>query len=242
MSPSPATRAPSRTSIAWTIALASRMFTIIHFRSLSLLLRQPRRWWVVTCPSSPRIGGGAIQKFHRLRQVSQFLMYICGGSAMALERPECLSLLRDTGSALHHPSRCRRRSKSRLSGPRGGLDEAGQEGAPAPGTAPPRPWHKVFLQPPTWGTISWMQSYPMRHLVPKMSCPFWLVPRKSHEAPFLHRPPLWSKGDPGSRLLPPQGPLRGRPHRVGAGATMPPSRTSTLPPPQGVQTAFPTPT
>lgn len=45
----------------------------------------------------------------------------------------------------------------------------------------------------------------MRHLVPKMSCPFWLVPIKSHKAPFLHRPPLWSKGDPGSRLLPPGG-------------------------------------
>lgn len=56
----------------------------------------------------------------------------------------------------------------------------------------------------------------MRHLVPKMSCPFWLVPIKSHKAPFLHRPPLWSKADPGSRLLPPGGPLQ-RPATPGGG-------------------------
>lgn len=72
----------------------------------------------------------------------------------------------------------------------------------------------------------------MRHLVPKMSCPFWLVPIKSHKAPFLHRPPLWSKGDPGSRLLPPRGAPSEAGHTGWGRGWGPPSLHVDSPPPQ----------
>lgn len=112
-------------------------------------------------PQSPRTSGRALRKSRRLGRVSQFLVCICGGSATAMRAgpgpwrgPSVWACSGTQGrhctpppSATH--THCRGRSKSRRSGPRGGLDETGQEGAPAPGTAPGGA--RSFYSPPTRG-------------------------------------------------------------------------------------------
>lgn len=142
-------------------APAPRTSALTSFRSLSLPLGQPRRWRAATCPSPPEPAAEPSGNSTVLDGSPNFSCTSVAGQPRPCALVPGPGEARVSGLAQGHRvgtvprppppthTHCRGRSKSRRSGPRGGLDETGQEGAPAPGTAPGGA--RSFYSPPTRG-------------------------------------------------------------------------------------------